>query len=121
MIALSIALQFVLAVAAAAQPVTPQPQTEVGPVLRISWERYPNPPQGFQDSDGGFLGSRLITVGGFCQGFDDDKKPGRYPRGFLKRAWALDVSRPKEGWTPVPDFPGAARQGLSCIAVGDSL
>ena len=48
------------------------------------WERGPDLPQGFQDSDGGFIGTQLITVGGFCGGGDDARKPGHYPRGFLK-------------------------------------
>ncbi len=109
------------AVACMAEHVTPEPQSTVPKMLRIEWERYPNLPQGFQDSDGGFIGSRLITVGGFCQGFDDARKPGHYPRGFLSKVWALDASKPSGRWQALPDFPGAARQGLSCIPVGDSL
>jgi len=97
------------------------PQGDLKPMLKVTWERYPNPPQGFQDSDGGVVAGKLITVGGFCQGFDDAKKPGHYPRGFLKKAWALDLADPAKGWADLPDFPGDARQGLSCLPVGDAL
>src|SRR5436190_16767514 len=97
------------------------PQTEVKPMLRIRWERGPDLPQGFQDSDGGFIGTRLITVGGFCGGGDDARKPGHYPRGFLKKAWALDLADEKRGWTSLPDFPGDARQELFAVALNDAL
>src|SRR2546421_13071568 len=95
----------------ARQPVpAAPPQAEVKPMLRIRWERGPDLPQGFQDSDGGFIGTRLITVGGFCGGGDDARKPGHYPRGFPKKAWALDLADAKPGWASLPAFPGGARQ-----------
>jgi len=93
-------------------------------MLRIDWTRGPNLPQGMQDSDGGFLGDTLITAGGFCSGGleeDNRRKPGVYPRGFLKKVWGLDVTRPRPQWEALPEFPGAARQGLFSAVVGDSL
>ncbi len=101
-----------------------RPQQELQPLLKIAWSRGPNLPQGFQDSDGGIIGSELITVGGFCSGGleeDNRRKPGRYPRGFLKKAWSLDLSDPKPGWRSLPEFPGAARQGLSAARVANQL
>lgn len=94
------------------------------PMLRIEWSLGPNLPQGFQDSDGGVLGDTLITVGGFCSGGlerDNREKPGNYPRGFLKKGWALDLSESDKNWRSIPEFPGAPRQGLSSAKVEDSL
>ena len=93
----------------------------LAPMLRIDWRRGPDLPQGFQDSDGGFLGTQLVTVGGFCGGGDGALKPGRYPRGFLKKAWSLDLADEAKGWAALPDFPGAARQELFCVPVGRAL
>jgi N-acetylneuraminic acid mutarotase len=93
-------------------------------MLAIEWSRGPNLPQGFQDSDGGIIGTSLITVGGFCSGGlekDNRRKPGLYPRGFLKKGWALDLAAPDRGWQPLPDFPGEARQGLSAARVDNAL
>ena len=93
-------------------------------MLAIKWTRGPDLPQGFQDSDGGVLGTSLITVGGFCSGgLDEDnrRKPGRYPRGFLKKGWELDLAAPDRGWQRLPDFPGEARQALSSAVVGNAL
>jgi len=117
-------LSFVPALAAtapAADATAPQPQAELRQMLRITWQRGPDLPQGFQDSQGGFVGSKLITVGGFCSGFEIESKPGRYPRGFLKKAWALDLAHPGEGWETLPDFPGAARQGMAGAALGGAV
>ena len=107
-----------------AEPPSPQPQRAISPMLRIEWERGPNLPQGFQDSDGGILAGELITVGGFCSGGlpeDNQQKPGRYPRGFLNQGWALNLARPAGGWRPITPFPGAPRQGLSAAHVGGAL
>ena len=93
-------------------------------MLKINWRLGTDLPQGFQDSDGGILRSRLITVGGFCSGGleeDNRRKPGRYPRGFLQKSWALDLDRASREWTSLPDFPGAARQALSAALVEDAL
>ena len=103
---------------------SPGPQQSLLPMLHIDWKRGPNLPQGFQDSDGGILSGQLITVGGFCSGglnADNQHKPGRYPRGFLNKAWALHLKRPSDGWHSITPFPGAPRQGLSAVHVGDAL
>ncbi len=100
------------------------PQQTLEPLLKIEWETGPNLPQGFQDSDGGVLDGSLITVGGFCSGGlekDNEEKPGKYPRGFLKKGWILNLSEQDRGWKQLPDLPGAARQGLSCAKVGEAL
>lgn len=102
----------------------PRRHKSIQPMLRIVWTRGHDLPQGFQDSDGGILGSTLITVGGFCSGGlqeDNRRKPGRYPRGFLKKGWALDLAAEKRGWSLLPEFPGAARQGLSAVVIGDAI
>lgn len=93
-------------------------------MLEIQWVRGTSLPQGFQDSDGGIIADALITVGGFCSGGlaeDNRRKPGRYPRGFLKKAWRLDLTQPAGSWQTLPEFPGAARQGLSAAVVADAL
>ena len=79
---------------------SPQLQQSLSPMLQIDWKRGPNLPQGFQDSDGGIICGQLITVGGFCSGglkADNQHKPGRYPRGFLDKAWGLNLKRPSDG------------------------
>ncbi len=92
------------------------------PMLSIAWKRGPDLPQGFQDSDGGILGETLISVGGFCSGQKGGPgKTDRYPRGFLKRVWGLSLTGKGRGWTELPEFPGAARQGLDAVVVGDQL
>ena len=100
------------------------PQPKVPRLLSIEWSRGPDLPQGFQDSDGGMVGNRLVTVGGFCSGGleeDNRRKPGRSPRGFLKKGWVLELGDLGAGWQRLPDFPGAARQGLSAATVNGSL
>ena len=90
------------------EPASPLPQRSLMPMLRIDWTRGPNLPQGFQDSDGGILENRLITVCGFCSGGldrDNQEKPGVYPRGFLQKGWSIDLSNGGT-WEPIPDFPG---------------
>ena len=49
------------------------------------------------------------------------KKPGRYPRGFLNKAWGLDLKDPTRGWTRLPDFPAIGRQGGVGIVVNGAL
>jgi N-acetylneuraminic acid mutarotase len=97
------------------------PQKKLDPMLRIAWSRGPNLPQGFQDSHGGVVDDVLITATGFCSGQQLAAKPGRYPRGFLKRVWGLDLSDSKRGWATLPDFPGDARQGGFAIVVDNTL
>jgi hypothetical protein len=104
--------------------VDPRSPTKLKQMLRITWRRGPDLPQGLQDSDGGIIGGQLISVGGFCSGglkIDNQRKPGRYPRGFLKKGWRLDLADAQANWQPLPDFPGAARQGLSAAKVDQSL
>jgi N-acetylneuraminic acid mutarotase len=114
---------WILLAPAAARPHAPQPQDELAAMLKITWTRGPNLPQGFQDSDGGLIGSTLITACGFCSGVEVDnaKKPGIYPRGFLTRSWALDLESMPQRWRALPDFPGAARQALFSAVVDEKL
>lgn len=107
----------------------PQSQDSLRQMFSITWEKGPNLPQGFQDSDGGIVNNTLVTVGGFCQGTTcwpnqeqlDAEKPGVYPRGFLQKAWGLNLQSPQSGWQSLPDFPGAARQELFSMTVNDQL
>lgn len=100
---------------------SPQSPESLKQMLKITWKKGADLPQGFQDSDGGFVGTTLVTVGGFCQGKTIPSKPAKYPRGFLKKAWGLDVARPEQRWMNLPDFPGDARQELFASAIGNSL
>ncbi len=103
------------------QPGAQQAQKELKPMLSIRWSRGPNLPQGFQDSDGGVVGHTLVTACGFCQGKQQiASKPGRYPRGFLNKAWGLDLEKPV-AWARLPDFPGVARQEIFAIVVDNAL
>jgi N-acetylneuraminate epimerase len=101
----------------------PQAPHELRQMLRITWSRGPDLPQGVQDNDGGVIGDTLIAVGGFCSGLEADnrRKPGRYPRGFLDQTWGLDLSHPQGRWEMLPRFPGAARQGLFSALVDQTL
>src|SRR5437879_6459864 len=99
----------------------PQPEADLKPILQIKYSRGPDLPQGFQDSHGGFLGNTLITACGFQQGKDKGTRPERYPRGFLKKVWGLDLDHEDSGWLQLPDFPGAARQGLFSAIVDDAV
>lgn len=99
-----------------------QPSVPLEQMLSIDWKKGPDLPQGFQDSCGGVIGHTLVTACGFCQGkVQIASKPGRYPRGFLKKVWGLDLENPSKGWVRLPDFPGAARQALCGIIVGEQL
>ncbi len=119
---LTISLAVVLGLAAGVGGGTaPQPEAELATMLHITWSRGPDLPQGFQDSNGGVYKNRLISIGGFCAGHDNDKKPGKYPRGFLKKVWALDLADEAAGWKDLPEFPGDARQGLLAVAMEDGI
>ncbi|MSR60128.1 MAG: hypothetical protein EXS05_21220 [Planctomycetaceae bacterium] len=101
---------------------TPQPRLEKW--INIDWSLGPDLPQGFQDSDGGILGSQLITTCGFCSGGlpeDNRRKPGRYPRGFLTKTWSLNLADAAANWQALPDFPGEARQGVFSVVTEDTL
>ena len=99
----------------------PQPQETLPRMVDITWSAAPRMPQGMQDNDGGIIDHYLVMVGGFCHGIDDDWKPGVYARGFLKKAWALDLDDESRGWTELPDFPGAARQEMYGISVNNEV
>ncbi len=127
---LSLALGIAAATSLAAPPVasgadSPPASRQLVPLeqmLSIDWKKGPDLPQGFQDSCGGVIGHTLVTACGFCQGKQQiASKPGRYPRGFLKKAWGLDLENPQQGWVRLPDFPGAARQDLFGIIVDEQL
>jgi N-acetylneuraminate epimerase len=91
-------------------------------MLNIRWSKGPNLPQGFQDSDGGVVRNTLISVGGFCSGQTNVAgKPAKYPRGFFKMVWGLDLRDPNGGWQALPDFPGVARQELFAAVVSEQL
>ncbi|MBN1341978.1 MAG: hypothetical protein JXQ73_04820 [Phycisphaerae bacterium] len=90
-------------------------------MLKIRWTRGPNLPQGFQDSDGGILHNTLVTACGFCSGKAIPAKPDKYPRGFFKKVWGLDLADRGAGWKVLPDFPGPARQENFAIVVADAL
>ncbi len=104
-------------------PSAPASSTALKKMLRITWTTGPDLPQGFQDSGGGIVDHHLITVDGFCSGQKKGivNKFGKYPRGFLKKVWALNLKAPRQGWHRLPDFPGTRRQRLSCIVVKNAL
>ncbi len=103
--------------APASSPLVPLEQ-----MLSIDWKKGPDLPQGFQDSSGGVIGHTLVTACGFCQGKQQiASKPGRYPRGFLKKVWGLDLQNSSQGWVRLPDFPGAPRQALFGLIVNEEL
>ncbi len=112
----------ILCTTAPAEPAwQPQPEGGLVKMLDITWSRGPNLPQGFQDSNGGVVDGFLVSAAGFCSGKDNDRKPGRYPRGFLKKVWALELANEAGGWKDLPEFPGAARQGLATAVAGGVL
>ncbi len=101
----------------------PAPSSSLPQMLKIVWQKGPDLPQGFQDSSGGIVDHFLVTVAGFCTGQTQGvvNKLGKYPRGFLKKSWALNLQAPQSGWQRLPDFPGAARQALTCAAVDNHI
>jgi len=100
---------------------TPQPQSGLPQMLRLSWSKAPDMPQGMQDNDGGVIGNWLVLAGGFCGGRDNDWKPGMYPRGFFKKTWVLDLTDEARGWVRLPHFPGSARQEMLGISIDDAV
>jgi hypothetical protein len=91
-------------------------------LLRISWHKGPSLPQGFQDSDGGIVRGTLVSVGGFCSGQKNVAgKESRYPRGFWKKVWGLDLRAKDAAWQGLPDLPGDGRQELFAMVVRDQL
>ncbi len=100
---------------------SPRPQTEIKTLLKIAWTRGPNLPQGLQDGNVGIVNDTLIMAGGFCQGRKEPHKPDRYPRGFLNKAWGMNLSHRAEGWRRLPEYPGTPRQGLGAITVDNHV
>lgn len=97
----------------------PQDQASLKPMLDIAWSAGTPLPQGMQDNQVAVLDGWLVNVLGFCGGADDDWKPGMYPRGFLNKAWGLDLANEAAGWVVLPDFPGAPRQaGQGAVVQG---
>jgi hypothetical protein len=99
----------------------PQAQSHLPQMLAFDFSAGPPLPQGVQDNAVEVVNHGLVSVGGFCHGYDDDWKPGMYPRGFLAKTWALDLENQADGWQPLPDFPGHPRQGMYAAAVDDAL
>jgi len=90
-------------------------------MLKITWTRGPNLPQGLQDGNVGVIGDTLVMACGFCGGRKEPHKPERYPRGFLSKAWAIDLAHRDRGWSPLPDYPAAPRQGLGAVTVEGTI
>src|SRR5512146_2489202 len=88
-------------------PAATQPQADLRPMLRIEWRRGPNLPQGLQDSAIGIIDNTLVLAGGFCAGRGSDipGKADKYPRGFIKKAWGLDLRDGSAKWIRLPDLP----------------
>ena len=98
------------------------PSSSLPKMLGITWTKGPDLPQGFQDSDGGILAGHLITAVGYCSGQTDiPGKATKYPPGFLRRVWGLNLSHPEQGWWDLPQFPGVARQEIFGIVVADQF
>lgn len=54
-------------------------------------------------------GKRIFLLGGIST-------PGDYTAG-LKTAWSMDPAHPSNGWTPMPECPGAARATFGAVFV----
>jgi N-acetylneuraminic acid mutarotase len=105
----------------AAEPAPRRPQEQVTPMLKITWTRGPNLPQGLQDGNVGIIDNTLVMACGFCSGRKEPHKPDRYPRGFLSKVWGLNLADRRTGWQRLPDYPGTPRQGLGAITVGNAI
>ncbi len=104
-------------------PPSPEPQQQAAlpRMLDIDWSAAPPMPQGMQDNHVALIQGWLVSVGGFCGGYDDDWKPGVYPRGFLNKAWGLDLAHEDKGWVELPPLPGAPRQAMEGVCINDVL
>ncbi|MBI2433471.1 MAG: hypothetical protein HYV26_11430 [Candidatus Hydrogenedentes bacterium] len=98
-----------------------EPGASVPQMLEVVWSAGTHMPQGMQDNFVAPLGDWLVSIGGFCGGVDDDWKPGKYPRGFLRNVWGLNLADEGRGWVELPPLPGAARQGAFGASVNDSI
>jgi N-acetylneuraminic acid mutarotase len=99
----------------------PQPQASLPRMLELTWSAGPPMPQGMQDNHVSVIHNRIVSVGGFCGGYDDDWKPGKYPRGFLNKVWGLDLDREDKRWVEMPSYPGAPRQAMLGTRLQDAL
>ena len=99
----------------------PQAQEALKPMIDVEWSAGTHMPQGMQDNHVNVVGNSLVSVLGFCSGADDDWKPGKYPRGFLNKAWALDLEDESAAWVSLPPFPGTPRQGGNGASVEGAL
>jgi len=104
-------------------PTSPQRQQQASlpQMLEFQWSAGEPMPQGMQDNHVTLIDNWLISVGGFCQGGDNDWKPGIYPRGFLNKVWGLDLNNVAAGWLDLPAYPGEPRQATQGARVDDSL
>lgn len=120
---IGIAISIVVPCSAQYDPdsLSPQTQENLPRMIEFSWSAAPPMPQGMQDNAGGLIDNYLVMAGGFCGGFDDSWKPGIYPRGWLKKVWALNLKNKEMGWISLPDIPGDARQGLFGVSVNNEL
>jgi len=100
---------------------SPQPQKDIPPMLKVTWTRGPNIPQGLQDGQVGIIGDTLVMACGFCSGRTEPHKQDRYPRGFLSATWGLDLNARQKGWERLPDYPGTPRQGLGAITLDNAI
>lgn len=97
------------------------PQQVVPRMLQIDWSAGPPMPQGMQDNQLSRVGDWIVSTGGFCSGKDKDAKPGKYPRGFLNKVWALNLRQEASGWVALPDLPAAPRQGMSGVGIQNDV
>ena len=104
-----------------AVPDSPQPQLQVSvpQMLEFTWSAGPAMPQGMQDNSVQVIDNWLVSVGGFCGGYEDDWKPGIYPRGFLNKVWGLDLTDEAAGWVELPPLPAKSRQAMEGILVNN--
>ena len=104
-------------------PASPAPQLQsmLEEIFTIDYYAGVPMPQGMQDNDGGIVDGYLVMATGFCHGYDDKLKPGKYPRGFLRKVWALKLDDQEKGWIELPSIPGAARQETQAISVNNEL
>ncbi|MCD4693579.1 MAG: hypothetical protein K8R79_11745 [Calditrichales bacterium] len=106
-----------------AVPDSPQPQLQssVPQMLEFNWSAGPAMPQGMQDNSVQVIDNWLVSVGGFCGGYEDDWKPGIYPRGFLNKVWGLDLANEAAGWIELTPLPTTGRQGMVSVRVNNKL
>lgn len=95
-------------------------------MISISWTEGPEYPMGIQDSACGVVNGLFISAGGFSRHPMDilQQHPdafGGAASGFTNLVFGIDVARPSNGWTRLPDLPGPARQAAAAVAVGNAL